>query len=206
MHPFDLNNQTLIISPNIHIINFLIKQFGNVVQFPRGDGGTHPAYKVNDYVLESGYNHVIIEDYEVLLDSDDSSLDFVKQIFKSYLIKNNTIFKEDECLVVDFLFHFVQRISLIDLESVSLNISFQKEVYEKIEEEQNADLKKALLKISKFLIERELNHHLSEIKPVYSAKTMQPNWNLPSLLSAMYLSLFYLDSKQASYRACQNNK
>ena len=61
-----------------------------------------------------------------------------------------------------------------------------------------------LLKISKYLIERELNYHLAEIRPVYNVETMQPNWKLPSLLSAMYLSLFYLDSRQGSYRACQN--
>lgn len=60
-------------------------------------------------------------------------------------------------------------------------------MYEKINIEENTYFKKALLAISKFLIERDLNHHLSEIKPVYNAKTMQPNWNLPYLLSAMYL-------------------
>ncbi|WP_340083796.1 hypothetical protein MHB50_11230 [Siminovitchia sp. FSL H7-0308] len=177
---------------------------GNIIQIPRNDGGSYPAYRVKDNIIDAGFYDMNITNYESLLESEDSSLDFIKQIFKSFVTKNTSIFSEDECLIVDFLFHFVQRISIIDLHSLSLNMPFSKEVYEKIIIEENTDLKKALLTISKFLIERELNHHLSEIKPVYNAKTMQPNWNLPSLLSAMYLSLFYLDSKQASYRACQN--
>src|SRR5699024_550440 len=81
---------------------------------------------------------------------------------------------------------------------------FQEAVYEMFTTGKNSDLQHALLKISKYLIEKELNHFLSEIKPKYDANTMRPNGNLPSLLSAMYLSLFYLDSNQAMHRVCQN--
>ncbi|GAB2547239.1 hypothetical protein GCM10026983_16610 [Gracilibacillus alcaliphilus] len=176
----------------------------NIVQIPRGDGGTIPAYRVTDHILNEGINDVIIDEYKDLMDNNDDSLYFLRQIVKSYVTKNTSILNIDECLIIDFLYHFSRRISIISLDNISLDMPFQEEVYEVLIEEKNSDLKQALLKISKYLIEKELNHFLSEIKPKYDANTMRPNWNLPSLLSAMYLSLFYLDSNQAMHRICQN--
>ncbi|MED3654697.1 hypothetical protein P4489_10305 [Heyndrickxia sporothermodurans] len=174
------------------------------IQIPRDDGGSVPAFEVKDYLLGEGINVVIIEEYENLMQDDDYSLSFLKQIVKAYVSKKNTIFSEDECLIIDFLYHFSRRISIIIPEDISLNTLFQEVVYETFTKRENDDLKQALLKISKYLIEKELNHFLSEIKPKYDADTMRPNWKLPSLFSAMYLSLFYLDSNQAMYRVCQN--
>ena len=176
----------------------------NTIQIPRDDGGTVPAFEVKDYLLGEGINVVIIEEYENLMQDDEYSLSFLKQIVKAYVSKKTTIFSEDECLIIDFLYHFSRRISIIIPEDISLNTLFQEVVYETFTKRENDDLKQALLKISKYLIEKELNHFLSEIKPKYDADTMRPNWKLPSLFSAMYLSLFYLDSNQAMYRVCQN--
>lgn len=176
----------------------------NTIQIPRDDGGSVPAFEVKDYLLGEGISVVIIEEYENLMQDDDYSLSFLKQIVKAYVSKKTTIFSEDECLIIDFLYHFSRRISIIIPEDISLNTLFQEVVYETFTKRENDDLKQALLKISKYLIEKELNHFLSEIKPKYDADTMRPNWKLPSLFSAMYLSLFYLDSNQAMYRVCQN--
>ncbi|SHI17526.1 hypothetical protein [Sporanaerobacter acetigenes] len=175
----------------------------NIVHVPRNDGGKDIAYRCQDSLLESGNYDIIISDYDKILEDDNPHMGFTKQIFKAYVIKNS-LFTKDEELAIEFLFHFIKQISSVNLDLISLDMPFADEVYDKIQSEENIYLHDALFKISKFLIERELNYHLSEIRPVYNVETMQPNWNLPSLLSAMYLSLFYLDSRQASYRACQN--
>lgn len=176
----------------------------NIVHVPRNDGGKDIVYRVKDSISENGYHDINIYDYDRFLEDDQQCLESARQIFKAYAIKDSSVFTNIEGLVVEFLFHFIQQISLINLESISLDMPFQDECYTKLESKECIALAEALHKISKFLIERELNYHLSEIRPVYNVATMQPNWNLPSLLSAMYLSLFYLDSRQASYRACQN--
>lgn len=176
----------------------------NIVHVPRSDGGNDIVYRAKDSIAEGGYLDINVYDYDMLLEDEEQSLEFIRQIFKLYVLKDSPVFTTIEGLAIEFLFHFVQQVSLINLEFISLDMPFQDECYTKLESKECTPLAKSLHKISKLLIERELNYHLSEIRPVYNIETMQPNWNLPSLLSAMYLSLFYLDSKQASYRACQN--
>ncbi|MEZ7171774.1 hypothetical protein [Sporosarcina sp. OR05] len=97
----------------------------NTIQIPREDGGTVPAFEVKDYLLGEGINEVIIEEYENLMQDDDYSLSFLKQIVKAYVIKKTSIFSEDECLIIDFLYHFSRRISIIIPEDISLNTLFQ---------------------------------------------------------------------------------
>lgn len=176
----------------------------NIVHIPKSDGGNDIVYRVKDSISENGYHDINVYDYYEFLEDDQQDLEFARQIFKAYVIKDSPIFTNNERLIIEFLFHFIQQVSLINLGFVSLDMLFHDECYTKLEAKESMILTEALGKISKFLIERELNYHLSEIRPVYNVETMQPNWNLPSLLSAMYLSLFYLDSRQESYRACQN--
>src|SRR5699024_5479627 len=97
----------------------------NVVQISRPDGGTIPAYGFKDYLLDEGINEVIIDEYEDLMQNDDYSLSFLKQIVKSYTSKKEAIFNEYECLIIDFLYHFSRRISIITLDNVSLDMPFQ---------------------------------------------------------------------------------
>lgn len=177
---------------------------GNIVHLPKNDGGNDIVYRVKDSISENGYHDINVQDYEEFLEDKQQYLEFAKQIFKAYMIKTSSIFTNAEELVIEFLFHFIQQVSLIHLESISLDMYFQDDCYTKLESKECLALTEALGKISKFLIEKELNYHLSEIRPIYNVETMQPNWNLPSLLSAMYLSLFYLNSRQESYRACEN--
>lgn len=175
----------------------------NIIHLDRDDGGKDIAYRCNDSILRDGYYDININDYDAFLEEDSTHTKLPRQVLKAYVLKKS-IFREEEELSIEFLLHFMMEVSIIDLNLLSIDMPFEKEVYSKIQSIENRHLLDALLKISKKLIERELNSHLAKIRPVYNAEKMQPNWNLPSLLSAMYLSLFYLDSRQASYRACQN--
>jgi len=57
--------------------------------------------------------------------------------------------------------------------------------------------------MAKYIIKKELEHHLINIRPLYDADNMQPRWSVPSLLDALYFSIFYLDSKTQMYRQCK---
>src|SRR5699024_12692089 len=81
---------------------------GNIIQIPRNDGGSYPTYRVKDNIIDAGIYDMNITNYESLLESEDSSLDFIKQIFKSFVKKNNFIFLRNEIFIVNFLFSFFQ--------------------------------------------------------------------------------------------------
>lgn len=176
----------------------------NIIHLDRSDGGKDIFFRSRDSILKKGYYDFLIEDYNSILSNDSIYLEFLKQVIKSYVIKESIFRKEEECLAVEFLFHFMREVSVIELGLVSIDMPFEEEVYSKMKNIENKYLVDALFKLSKYLIEEELNYHLAEIRPIYNAETMQPNWKLPSLLSAMYLSLFYLNSRQTLYRACEN--
>lgn len=206
-----INDETFYNSPLDSLLSNIknatktcFKDNNNLVHIPRKDNGDEIVFRSIDSISENGYYDINIYDYDIFLEDDEPDFEFSRQIFKAYVIKDSSIFTDIEKLIIEFLFHFIQQISLINLDSISLDMPFLEEVYTKLGSKEYITFAEALHKISKSLIEREINHHLSEIRPVYNVQIMQPNWNVPSLLSAMYLSLFYLDSKQASYRACQN--
>jgi hypothetical protein len=50
-----------------------------------------------------------------------------------YVIKDSPIFTNSERLIIEFLFHFIQQVSLINLGFVSLDMLFQDECYAKLE-------------------------------------------------------------------------
>ncbi len=180
-----------------------LSEFENIVHSHRDDGNIDIAYRFKDLLSDTGYSDIIQSNYNQLMQTDDFDYYIPKQIFKTFAIKDS-IFNEDDCLSITFLFHFIQEISTFYLDQLELDMAFSENVYDDLKSSENKYLLDALFKISKHLIERELNFNLSEVRPTYDAKTMQPNWNIKSLLSAMYMSLFYLDSKQGSYRSCKN--
>src|SRR5690606_11585131 len=139
----------------------------NIVRVPRSDGGNDIVYRVKDSISENGYHDMSVYDYDEFLEDDQQDLEFARQLFKAYVIKDSPIYTNSERLIIEFLFHFIQQVSLINLESVSLDMLFQDECYAKLETKEFTALTETLSKISKFLIERELNYHLSEIRPVY---------------------------------------
>lgn len=65
-------------------------------------------------------------------------------------------------------------------------------------------MKDSIDKLAKRVIGDELNHNLKDIVPVYDIEKMSPSWKVESLLSAMYLSLFYLKPDTQLYRQCEN--
>jgi hypothetical protein len=57
---------------------------------------------------------------------------------------------------------------------------------------------------AKYIIKHEIDSNIAKIHPVYNEDKMCPDWNVDSLLSAMYFSLFYLDSKNEMMRRCEH--
>lgn len=103
-------------------------------------------------------------------------------------------------LIIDFLFHFMNKNGVIK------NVTFEKgiEFYGEPNYELDDRMKQALKIIAQYALSQEINHHVSKMKPVFNPKTLEPTWKAPNLLTALYFSLFYMKPKSEIYRKCAN--
>ncbi|MCW6653821.1 hypothetical protein NHG26_00025 [Aerococcaceae bacterium NML201296] len=104
--------------------------------------------------------------------------------------------------VVEFLFGLIYLIEPFPCDSFSLNGTFTIDQYDKIRD--NNCFIKTLHAISKQLIISEFETAFTFVKPTYDVVNMKPDWKLPSLISALYFSIYYRNSKNVMYRKCEN--
>lgn len=103
-------------------------------------------------------------------------------------------------ILIDFLFHFM------NCNGVVKNVTFDSgiEFYGVANYNLDDNMKKALFFIAKYVLSQEINHHVSQMKPICNPKTLEPSWKAPNLLTALYFSLFYMKPKSEIYRKCTN--
>ncbi len=64
-------------------------------------------------------------------------------------------------------------------------------------------MKDALIKSAKAFLKEQMDFYIQNIRPIFSIEKNGPDWNIDSLLSALYLSVFYLNPKQEIYKECE---
>jgi len=126
---------------------------------------------------------------------DDFRFKSLTYLYANYDFKNN-----EEKEIIHLLFNFFFKVG-IPKEITHDNVSyFSHYNYQAFDEFTFLDY---ALDMAKYIIKKELEHHLINIRPLYDADNMQPRWSVPSLLDALYFSIFYLDSKTQMYRQCK---
>ncbi len=65
-------------------------------------------------------------------------------------------------------------------------------------------LKEKFIEMAKILVKEELDHNIKGVTPIYETSKMEPRWNVSSLLSAMYFSIFYLRPGVELMKPCAN--
>ncbi|GAB7231286.1 CGNR zinc finger domain-containing protein [Facklamia hominis] len=149
--------------------------------------GSTVKFKKDEYV-----NHI-----------EDSYLpNWCKKLLRVYKNKKQIIHDSKWHKVADFIYHIVFDFSPFDSRNITLNGIFDSALYEDLK--QDRKMLDALIYTSKLLLSEEFQKRLETVHPVYNVKDMKPDWRLPSLYSAMYFSLFYLDSSQVGFRKCAN--
>lgn len=136
------------------------------------------------------------------IEQDKFTPGWCKNILKLYYCIDNLDTDLFSKQIVEFLFGLIYLIEPFSYETISLNDNFIKEKYDIIKE--NDCFIKTLLNISKQLIISEFETALSFVKPTYDVVNMKPDWKLPSLISALYFSIYYRNSKNVMYRKCEN--
>ena len=190
--------------------NMLIKCLGGVTSYSEqpkdyieeSDGHRSPIFRVNDSIL--GEEHVALPSngYLEYVSEDNPVPQWCKNVYRIYINKESFTDKQDVGFAVDFLFNFINRYTPFECDENYPIAEFTDDVYEQINEDEV--MQNALVKLSKLIIKNEFERNLKEVTPVYNVETMSPDWKLPSLFSALYFSLFYMDANESMYRRCAN--
>lgn len=122
-----------------------------------------------------------------------------RQITIAY--KNNTTPSKNLRLIVEFLFHYMHSVGVI--KSVTFNGGI--EYYGTPNHSNfNKKLKSALVLVARLILSGEINYNTRSIKPFYNPASLEPSWKTPSLLTALYFSVFYMKPGSEIYRKCAN--
>ena len=104
-------------------------------------------------------------------------------------------------MIIDFLFHLMHEVGVIK------NISYLKGIeYYGLVDLNHFDqtLKDSLINVARIVLAQEINHNVSQMRPLYSPVKLEGSWRAPSLLVALYFSIFYRNPGTTIYRKCAN--
>lgn len=157
-------------------------------------------FEIKDSLLSSGVNEIDVEEFDHLLNGN--SPQWFINLCRVYKNKKQLIKNSKYHLVIDFLFHFTSEYCMFSKSDISLYGTFPDELYTELKKD--SKLLKALIKISKLILEDEFKNNLANVTPTFNVYDMMPDWQLPSLYSALYFSLFYMNNKEDGLRQCAN--
>lgn len=104
-------------------------------------------------------------------------------------------------IIIDFLFHLMHEVGVIK------SISYLKgiEYYGPADMSQfDKQLTNSLINVARIVLAQEINHNVSQMRPLYSPVKLEGTWRAPSLLTALYFSIFYRNPGTTIYRRCAN--
>ncbi|HEL2331883.1 TPA: hypothetical protein TZM76_002138 [Streptococcus suis] len=134
---------------------------------------------------------------------DENTPHWCKRIFNLFYSLDNLVFTDELNKKIDFLFGCIYLLNPFYSEQVKIKETFSAAIYEDIEALPH--FTEYLLEVSKITIREEFERMLDDIHFTYNTETMAPDWKLPSLISALYFSIYYKNSKNVIYRVCQND-
>ena len=135
------------------------------------------------------------------VESDYSIPFWHKNLINIFYTLDNLDISEITKLKIDFLYSCSHLLGYFNIDIKNQN-TFSIETYDVVKN--NTPFINSLLKISKLLIKEEFEQSLKDIKFTYNTETMSPDWNLPTLIGALYFSIYYKNSTNIIYRVCKN--
>ncbi|MDY0276491.1 MAG: DUF6076 domain-containing protein [Acholeplasma sp.] len=150
---------------------------------------------LNSYKLNATEYHEIVDGYSNKPGYDDFKFKAITYLYANYKNHDN---KARE--IIDLLFHYYRELGIpskIDSDHVTYFTRFKSGKMDNY-------FIDGIYDFAKYIIKQEIDSNISKIHPVYNEDEMRPDWKVDSLLSAMYFSLFYLDSKNEMLRHCEH--
>ena len=119
------------------------------------------------------------------------------------LYKNANSETKSNRIVIDFLFHFMHEISVIELVTYSRGIIYYNK-HPDLRKLNEPAFKQGLINTAKIILAQEINYNVAKMRPVYNPVTMRGTWKAPNLLTALYFSMFYRAPGTTLYKRCAN--
>ena len=117
------------------------------------------------------------------------------------LYKNTHAETRNNRLIIEFLFHYMNTVGVIERIDYLTGIKYYGEpAIGKFDDK----LKKALLSVARIVLALEINYNVGKMRPYYSPIQLEGTWKAPSLLTALYFSIFYRNPGVKIYRKCAN--
>lgn len=142
--------------------------------------------------IDSNDYNKIIDGYVTSDGKDDPYYRRIVYLYANYFPNDC-----EERNIVDLLYNYYNSVGIpqnISIDSVSY--------YKRFNETKCEDLFSEIIEFAKYIIKHEIDNNIADIKPVYNQKLMRPDWHVGSLLSAIYFSLFFVDSDTETLRRC----
>lgn len=158
-------------------------------------------YTIKDSLYDT--NELSADEYKEIIDGSSSNVGWDDFRFRAltYLYANKNNFDKRENEIIDLLFHFFIKVG-IPKEITADGITYYSKYntygcyeYSMID---------SVINFGKYVINKEINHGIRGITPECDLETMKPKWTIPSLMSALYFSLFYLDKSSEMMRKCEH--
>lgn len=153
-----------------------------------------PQYKLN------------AEEYEDIANSETFTFNYpgigdylYRQLTLAY--QSNLSVPRNSRLIIEFLFHYMHSVGVIKAVTFENGIDYYGTPNYKNFDER---LKSASLLFARIVLSGEINHNTKSIRPLYNPTTLEPSWKAPSLLAALYFSIFYMKPGSEIYRKCAN--
>lgn len=159
-------------------------------------------YKISDSIygnfeLEIQYYKGVINGYSQRRGTDS-------ELYKSiiYVYRNREVVPEEYRSFVDVLFHYQRINGIINFDKCDFsNLEFYEHANEgKLDNK----LKQAIIDIAKKIIGEEIDSKLAGVRARYNTKIMAPSWEVDSLYTGIYFSIFYIQPGTELYRKCAN--
>lgn len=140
--------------------------------------------------IDSNEYNKIIDGYITTDGKDDPYYKRVVYLYANYFPKD-----KEERFIIDLLYNYYNSVGIP--QSITADgISY----YKRFNDTKCENLFSEIIEFAKYIIKHEIDNSIADIKPVYNQKSMRPDWCVGSLLSAIYFSLFFVDSNTETLR------
>lgn len=155
---------------------------------------TSSSFEFGDDIF--GNQTIAYTDYEKYMDQSP----YIPQTLNALAFLHFEDRNNKHIILWDLLFHFFKEYPEL-LISIK-NFDFDK--YDSSEIKIDDIYKEAIIRVAKGMLATEINAHIKNVRPYYMFDALEPSWQVNDLITALYLSLFYMKPNVELVRKCQN--
>ncbi|WP_028520167.1 CGNR zinc finger domain-containing protein [Ruminococcus flavefaciens] len=155
----------------------------------------YPPQKKYDYLnFEFDINGFDPEDY-------NPADYFISYPDASVLYRDTIHISPANRLIIEFTYHLTE---ILHSNSITSEVPFTRQMSINEMDKFDDNMKVGLTRFAKQTVKEEIDDALSHIKPSYDSDKMSAAWEIEHFITAIYFSIFYMNTNSQIYRKCAN--